>query len=439
MSRQNGKNGAIEVVELGWMMTEPGVSILHTAHEFQTALESMDKLEALIRSSPLTEAEIAPRGIKRGNGKESIRFKNGSIIRFRTRTKSGGRGFSVDRLVIDEAMIWSPASQAAIMPLLTTAENPQIWYLGSAADADTHEYCQKWAALRARAIGAGDQRLCWLEWSAPDPPKEFALRDAWRTDPQNWACANPSMGFLLDEEFIESEMASFAGNLEKWEIERLSTGRWPEVGRRVEPIIDMDLWGSMAQSAPNVKGQIALGVDMTADQKWVTIGAATWTSDELVRLEVGYHEAPSSAVIDKILDLIAKWDPCCLVINASSPAKSLLPQLVAKGIEPEMTTSTQMAEACGLFYTSAVNREFSHADDPRLTDALQGAEKRVVGGGAWGWDYQSQVVISPLQAVTLAHWGLITFGSTMTPPQTPTQDDDVASDHHEIDLMTAGF
>ncbi|MFE7746860.1 hypothetical protein ACFU5M_31675, partial [Nocardia sp. NPDC057455] len=140
-SRQNGKNGGLEIVELGWLLNEPGISVLHTAHETVTAMEAMDRLVGLLGSHPLLEAEIAPRGIRRGNGKEMIRFRNGSVIRFRTRTKSFGRGFSVDRLVIDEAMIYSPAAKAALEPMLTTADKPgstgrgaQIWYLGSAPD-----------------------------------------------------------------------------------------------------------------------------------------------------------------------------------------------------------------------------------------------------------------------------------------------------------------
>lgn len=439
VSRQNGKNGAIEVVELGWMINEPGVSILHTAHEFQTALESMDKLESLIRSHPLTEAEID--SVRYSNGKESIRFKNGSIIRFRTRTKSGGRGFSVDRLVIDEAMIWSSASQAAIMPLLTTAENPQIWYLGSAADAETHEYCGKWAGLRRRALAGDDAALCWMEWSASEPPKEPSERAMWRSNPAHWAEANPSLGFLLTEDFVAGEMAAFSDNLEKWEVERLSTGRWPAEGVTHDPVIDMDVWGSMrevGEMAPALVGTIALGVDMTADQKWVSIAAATRTVDGHVRLEVGYHEAPSVAVVDKLVALIAAWNTCVLVINSTSPAKSIVAELVSRGIEPELTSASQMMEACGGFYTAAVNREFSHADDPRLTEALRGAEQRKTSSGAWGWNYLSPVVISPLQAATLAHWGLVTFGKEVAPDQSPTQTDD--DDLVEVDeLMHAGF
>lgn len=293
VSRQNGKNGCIEVVELGWMITEPGVSILHTAHEFQTAMESMDKLEALIRSHPLLENEVLQ--VRHGNGKEMIRLRNGSTIRFRTRTKSGGRGFSVDRLVIDEAMIWSPASQAAIMPLLTTAKNPQIWYLGSAADADVHEYCGKWASLRARALDPGDQALIWMEWSAPEPPTDPVARVEWRQDRENWAYANPSLGYLLTEQYVEDECAAFRKDIEKWEIERLSAGNWPREDRDRAAIIDPDVWDAMKSTDAQLVGSVALALDRTRDGSAWVLAAAKRTSDSRVHVEIGYCR---SAVID---------------------------------------------------------------------------------------------------------------------------------------------
>ena len=443
VSRQNGKNGCIEVVELGWMMTEPGVSILHTAHEFQTALESMDKLETLIRSNPLLEAEIAPRGIRRGNGKESIKFKNGSIIRFRTRTKSGGRGFSVDRLVIDEAMIWSPASQAAIMPLLTTAENPQIWYLGSAADAETHEYCGKWASLRSRAVDGGDVALTWLEWSAPDAPDDFDERTAWREDRENWALANPSLGFLLSEEFIVNEMAAFRRNLEKWEVERLSTGNWPREDSDLPAVIDPEVWSAMENPNPSLSGPIALSVDLAPDRRDWAIVAAQRTSDGRIHLELGRFEPGThDQIVDYLVDLVTMWDPAVLVIDRKSPAAVLQPRLEAAGIEPEMTGAPQMAVACGGFYDDAVAGLLSHLGDQILDDALAGAQKRTMPQGDWAWDRAADgAVISPLVAATLARWGLLVFGveEKRGPVASPAFAQSTDSDISGLDVFETSF
>jgi hypothetical protein len=446
-SRQNGKNGAIEVVELGWMIDEPGVRILHTAHEFQTALESMDKLEALIRSHPDLEGMIPRNGVRHGNGKESIRLTNGSIIRFRTRTKSAGRGFSVDRLVIDEAMIYTPASMAAIMPLMTTARRPQIWYLGSAPDADIHEYCGKWTSLRARGLAGNDRSLLWLEWSAPDPPdvEDVAARAEWREDRGNWAASNPSVGLsvtgdgapLITEEYIENELDAFRDNLDGWEIERLSAGRWPTLEDDADPIFgDSELWSAMAyEQSPILQGPKALAVAMSEDRKFVTFGMAQRTAEGQIHLEIGYHETPTPAATERLVGLVLHFDPCCLVIRAKSKAMSMAPDLAEAGIEPEAVSIQVWAQACGGFYDDAVNGLFSHSDDPRLNAAVTGARASTPGGPI---EARSGAMISPLEVAILARWGLITFGAHVAAPP-PSPSFDAVPENAEFDIMSAAF
>lgn len=443
VARQNGKNGGIEVVELGWMINEPGISILHTAHEFSTALESMDKLESLIRSHPLLENEIAQ--VRRGNGKESIRLKNGSVIRFRTRTKSGGRGFSVDRLVIDEAMIWSPASQAAIMPLLTTAENPQIWYLGSAADEETHEYCGKWASLRSRALAGDDPKLLWLEWSAPEPPEEPAARRAWREDRANWAAANPSMDYLVTEEYIEDELAAFRRDLEKWEVERLSVGRWPPDIADVD-VFPLDKWEALGTTSPELASVYPKAVAVDRDpvtKKWAVAGA-THTTSGLAHIEIGYCQlAKATEVVEYLVQVVTDADPAVLVIDQRSPAAILKPYLVEAGIEPMMTNTSELALACEGIVEAVESGRATHSDQTVLNESVTSATKRPLPGDRFAWDRKPGGSIVQLMAATLAHWGLLTFVSPPKKPPPPlVEKQGTASDggfDREFDAMTAPF
>ncbi|NEW27255.1 hypothetical protein [Nocardia cyriacigeorgica] len=436
-SRQNGKNGSLETVVLGWMLNEPGVQILYTAHEFATALKTMNKLMTLFNGCEMLQRELMPRQPRQGNGRESITLRNGSAIYFRTRTKQGGRGGSFDRLIVDEAMICSPEALAALTPLLTTAANPQIWYLGSAADADSQEQCGQWSSLRARALGKSEKRLLWLEWSAPEPPEDAspAERAAWRLDRANWAAANPSLGYLFDEEFIEGEMATFAAQLEKWEVERLSVGRWPRPSEEHEPVVPPTTWENMAELNVRVGGPIAIAVDMSEDLSTCAIGAATYTVDDRIRIEIG-HQGTTDGLVERIVDLVDRWDPCAVVINSSSTAASLVPKLRKAGIEPEITSGTQAADAAVGFVDDAIAGRLSHADDARLNDAVASAKKRPLGGGRFGWDYTAGDV-TRVQVVTLARWGLLTFGLDIRPPQIATQADD--GDLVEDELMVAGF
>ena len=438
VSRQNGKNGSIEVVELGWMVNEPGVSILHTAHDFSTALESMDKLESLILSHPLLENEIAQ--VRRGNGRESIKLKNGSIIRFRTRTKSGGRGFSVDRLVIDEAMIWSPASQAAIMPLLTTAKRPQIWYLGSAADADEHQHCGKWASLRARGLSGDDPKLLWLEWSAPEPPEDPLERRVWRCDRENWAWSNPSLDYLVTEQYIEDEMASFRAEIDKWEIERLSVGKWP--ADLTADALPLKKWADQTDTRPDLVSSFAqtLGVDRDPVTKVWSIGGGQYTRNGHVHVEIGYTaQARATQVAEKIIDIVTAGDPIAVVIDQRSPAAVLKPYLVQAGIEPIITNVTDLALACEGVEEGLDAAQMTHSGQQVLNDSVKSASKRDLPGDRFAWDRKPGGSIVHLMAITLAHWALLTFGKPPTRAPSPIADEGESVSDNEFDAMTAAF
>ncbi|WP_445642310.1 hypothetical protein [Mycolicibacterium gilvum] len=365
----------------------------------------MDKLEALIRSHPLLEQEIS--SVRRGNGKESIRLRNGSVIRFRTRTKSGGRGFSVDRLVIDEAMIWSPASQAAILPLLTTALRPQIWYLGSAADVDTHEYCQKWASLRARALAGDDEGLIWLEWSAPDPPKDAQKRADWRADRHNWAAANPGMGELLTEDYIDGEIKAFRSNLEKWEIERLSAGKWPAVGG-VTSEIPATVWSDMTDRAPELTGSRVL--ILTREAKWA-ISAAQRTVGGRIHVESRCRgDATAAEVVDKVAEVMAAWNPAALVV-ARGAAAEVVPDLEAAGFEVITPNRVEEAQACGAFLSDALAGLLSHTGQQGLADGVANTVKKEFSDGGFVWEVVEPNSHAQLRGATLARWALLKFGT----------------------------
>jgi hypothetical protein len=443
VARQNGKNGCIETVELGWMINEPGISILHTAHEFSTALESMDKLESLILSHPLLENEVAQ--VRRGNGKESIRLKNGSIIRFRTRTKSGGRGFSVDRLVIDEAMVWSPASQAALMPLLTTALNPQIWYLGSAADEETHEHCGKWASLRARALAGDDPKLLWLEWSAPEPPEDPAERRIWREDREHWAAANPSLDYLVTGEYIEDELAAFRRALDKWEVERLSVGRWP-VDITDTDIFSLDKWDGLRKTSVELLSRHpqAVGIDRDPITKVWAIAGAAYTVSGHAHVEISFaQQASATEIVERLVDIVTQADPAALVIDQRSPAAILKPHLVTAGIEPVMTNTSDLALACEGLIEAVEASQISHPGQDVLDRSVSGAVKRPLPGDRFAWDRKPGGSIAQLMAATLAHWGLLTYVTLRKPSPPPLADHtETAHEEHfeaDFDVMSTPF
>jgi hypothetical protein len=88
--------------------------------------------------------------VKRSHGEEGVYLKDGRSLRYRTRTKGGGRGFGADFLLLDEAMFVAEAFLGALMPVISARSNPQMWYMGSAVDRNTMDNGVVFARLRLR-------------------------------------------------------------------------------------------------------------------------------------------------------------------------------------------------------------------------------------------------------------------------------------------------
>lgn len=426
--RQNGKS-LILTLRVLYGLFKLGENIVFTAHQWETAKSLWKRTWNVIRSTPWLLKRVETKTCSQGRG--TIVLKSGAQVVFTTRSKDAGRGLdTVDLEIYDEAYDLTEADLAALSPTKMNATDPQTIYTSSAVNQESHNNGAVLAGVRERGLD-GEIGLFFAEWKAG------AGMD--RAEVETWRYANPSFGMIATVKKMTAEFKKFlktATARKNFDVEYLGIGDWPTEQVELEHVFDMDSWDAMGNATPELAGgPIALAIDMSTCRQWVTIAAATRLADDRIHLEVGYHAAPGRAVIDKIVDLVERWDPCAVVMNHSSPITSILPDLRTageNGIEPEITTSSQMASACGGFYDDAVSGRLSHTGSAELRDAVEGVQKREMRGGAFGWDYLSPVVISPLQAATLARWGLLTFGVELPPPPPPSRDD------HAADMFPAG-
>jgi hypothetical protein len=105
------------------------------------------------------------KSVKRSHGEEGVYLKDGRKLLYKTRTKGGGRGFSADLLILDEAMFIAEAFLGALMPVISARPNPQMWYTGSAVDQEKMEHGIVFARLRERALVGKAGRMAYLGWS----------------------------------------------------------------------------------------------------------------------------------------------------------------------------------------------------------------------------------------------------------------------------------
>lgn len=442
VSRQNGKGSILEARELAGLFLLGERVILHTAHEFPTAKEGFQRIEALISGDPELKKEVARGGIKWSHGDESITLRSGQRLIFKTRTKGAARGFTIDCLIFDEAMYLKKEQVAAMMPAVSARPNAQLIYTGSAGDKDSDHL----GRARARAIKGKDTRLAFMEWSV-DACTELCPKDCTEHDRtgitdeemrnlspeglarahselvQSYRLSNPGLGYRLTVENIESERAAMAP--EVFKQERLGVGDWPVDGDAWS-IIPEEAWLQRVDLASNPQSPLVFAIDVTPDLAYscIAVGGKTGeTVDGVKRVQVEVsqdgkrydHRHGRGWVVARALELAKAWKPAYFVIDKGSQAGPFIDDLEEPlrelGIEILSPSMREYAQGCGMFYASVVPRKGNvpylvHQDQPMLNAAVAGAEKRDLSD-LWAWDKRNASAdISPLVACTHALWGV---------------------------------
>lgn len=414
ISRQNGKGDVIAGRELaGLFLIEDDRLIIHSAHQFDTSLEAFDRLVDYILRTPELRRRVRgyrgpdldPKGISRSHGTEGITLKNGKRIRFRTRTKGGGRGFTCDCLILDEAMIIADAMLTALLPTLSARPNPQIVYAGSAVDQDIHEYGIVLARIRERGHTLTDPSLAYLEWSAANSLED--VTPEWASDPEAWALANPALGIRITPQKVANERRAFASNVKGFAVERLGVGDWPRTDEEADRVIDLEAWRKCLDIASKPETNIAIVFDVTPDRSYSSIAAAGLRSDGLPHVEVIARKRGTGWVPQFLADIKTADNPDAFLCDPNGAAGALVTDVEkALGIELTKITAREHTQACGIFYDAVIDTGIlRHLGTPELTAAIEGCAKRPLGD-AWAWDRKNSTVdISPLVACTLALWG----------------------------------
>jgi len=395
--RQNGKNSLLEVVELVKTVLLEEKLLIHTAHLADTSKEAFHRLDDLIDSNDW----IKVKHVWRANGMEVIEFPGNRRIRFRTRTRGGGRGYAgCSTAIFDEAMFLPEISLGSILPVISASPDPQIWYTGSAVDQEIMEDGVAFARVRERALKGDATRLAYFEWSLPaaapaDVDEETAA------DPESVAKTNPAYGIRIKESYILEERENL--DPRTFAVERLGVGDWPPTSGS-SSVVDLDKWREAADPSSSPAGAVAFAFDVRPDRSASSIAVAGKRADTRLHVEIVERRHGTGWVVPRLLELRAKWETSAIACDASGPAASLVPELEQAGVEVTCVSAREMAEACGAFYDAVEDDRLRHRDEPEMLAALRGAQQRNLGD-AWAWSRKSSAVdICPLVASTLALW-----------------------------------
>jgi hypothetical protein len=408
VSRQNGKGSLLEARELAGLFLLDERLVIHSAHQFDTSLEAFQRLLHLVENTPDLSRRV--KRVSKSHGEEGIQLTNGQRIRFRTRTKGGGRGFTCDCLILDEAMILPESTVGALLPTLSARPNPQVWYTGSAVDQDVHDQGMSLARVRKRGLSGTDPSLAYFEFS-PDVRIEHAADVA--DDFEAWRQSNPALGFRISAEHIERERVAM--DPKTFAVERLGIGDWPDPDEVSGQAINPQAWASCTDRASMAEDPVCFAFDVRPDRSGAAIAAAGRRPDGLAHVEVVEHHPGTGWVVGRLAELVEQHKPLAVICDAAGPAASLLAELDRRGVVVTVANAKDHAQACGTLFDGVHQKSLRHGGTPELAAAIKGAVKRPLGD-AWAWSRKSSAVdISPLVACTLALWGIGTQAQKAPP------------------------
>ena len=392
--RQNGKGSIIEARELAGLFLVEERLIIHSAHLADTSLEAFNRLLALLESNPEFDRRVMK--VNRSHGAEGVELRGRQRIRFRTRTSGGGRGFTADCLILDEAMVLTEDSHAAMLPTLSARPRPQALYFGSAVDEDVHEHGRVFAGLRARGLSGVDPALAWFEWSLEFPRPDLVPADV-AASPASWRAANPAMDVRIGEEHVRNEWLAMTPR--QFAVERLGVGAWPVLDD-VGDVIAVADWLRLEDQGLVLSSPV-FAVDVSPDRGFAAIAGAGRDADGGLVVEVLEHQAGTGWLIDRVRALAGRR--ARVAVDGTGPAASLVPELEAAKVRVQVMTGRQQADGCGVLFDAVKDGGLRFRDPGGSVAAgLRGATRRPLGD-SWAWSRKSSSVdISPLVAVTLA-------------------------------------
>jgi hypothetical protein len=395
--RQNGKGGILELIEVTALFTWHEQLVIHSAHEFITSQKHFDRVWSLVESTPELLQRVVRQRPLRSHGHEGFKLVDGCQIEFRTRTKGGGRGFSCDRLILDEAMFLPESAMGALLPTMRARPNPQIWYTGSAVDQEVHTDGLVFTRVRNRALERAPD-LSYFEWSLPYdhpndiPDDEYSSEEAMRR-------SNPAFGIRIFREHFEMELAALDRRTAA--VELYGVGDYPDPTGEEDRPISVEQWLACQDEDSHIVGPVCFGFDVSPERR-TSIAAAGRNQDGRWHVEVIEKLPGTGWLPTRLYDLVVAHEPQAIVADKIGPGASTISKLEDLGVPVTLMDGAQHAQSCARLVDAVAEDNLRHLGSLDLLNAIRAASTRQLAD-RWLWSRRNSTVdISPLVAATLA-------------------------------------
>jgi hypothetical protein len=399
--RQNGKGSILEARELAGLFLFGERLIIHSAQELKTSKEHFFRMQSLINGSGLVDPSLVK--YRASNEEWSITLPDGAKLHFLARSGGGGRGFTGDVVILDEAYALTEDQMAALLPTMAAKSitgNPQIWYTSSAPLPTSRVL----ARVRDRGF-TGDDRLAFAEWSA-SPEMDLTSLEAKQV-------SNPALNVRISEEFIDTGFKALGAEKGARELFGVvANGNVPD-------LLSLDDWKAREDASSAVVDEFALAVTVAMDRSSASISVCGANAADVPHAELIEHRSGLSWAADRIIELRDKWGAFEVLLDASTPAGALLPRLQEEGIEPTLLSANDVATSCALLLDHVAEGPLAHppvsAGQKEVLQAIEVATKRPIGSkdsGRFGLARREPTVpIDPLESIAYALYGWLSRAS----------------------------
>lgn len=426
--RQVGKTFTIGTIIFALCILFPGIKVLWTAHHSATSDETFETLSTLARRRRIAPY-IAHNGVRQGNGKQRIKFANGSRIMFGAREHGFGRGIpGVTIVVFDECQILKAKALSDMVPAANTVRNPLIIYMGTPPKPE--DTAEVFKARRKKALAVKARREAGEDVEFDTLYVEVGANEGDDVeDKAVLARANPSFPHRTPWEAILRLRENLTDPAD-WSREGL--GIWDEELDGDGPLSKS--WPLLAVDAAPTEGIRAFGVAFSADGMKVSLGGCIVAGErahvELIDAQQGPVDAALESIADWFVDDVngaPRWRRASRIMLSGRAGALVLEQLLIKRKVPRrrivVASSPQYFQACGMLLeqSTAAAREakrgvplsLTHLGDDGQAQLDASAKKSVqekrTRDGAWGWASPGGDE-TPVESVSLALYGARTAG-----------------------------
>lgn len=381
--RQNGKTTLVLSWELDrCLMWGKAQRVAYTA---QTGLDARKKVLEdqlpVIERSPLG---AAVHNVRRAQGSEGIDFQGGSQLDVLASTESAGHGRTLDLGVIDEAFKdVDDRREGAMLPAMTTRVDAQLLVVSTMGTDASNYLNRKVDAGRNMALRDDESaEIAYFEWAADE--------EADIDDPATWQSCMPAYGITVTDRAIRHARETMS----EGEFRRAFLNQRTATDDR---IIRGDLFDAVCGDVvPD--GRIVIAIDCNPERTASSIAVA----DELGRCQIVDHDEGTAWLLNQAMQKARRWG-APVAYDPAGPAGVFGDNLAKNGIKTIPVSGRDLAHACSFFYDAVMSETIQIRTHAALHAAVAAAKKRT-SGDAWVWARREAADLSPLVAVTIAHF-----------------------------------